>query len=75
MHIHIYIHIHTHTHTHTYIANIYILLFRATSVVYGSSQARGQIAVAAAGLCHSHSNMASEPHLQSTPQLTAMPDP
>ena len=28
----------------------------ATSMAYGSSQARGQIGVAAAGLHHSHSN-------------------
>ena len=43
-------------------------------MAYGSSQARGQIGAAAAGLCHSHSS-AGEPCLQSTPQLTAMPDP
>ena len=30
---------------------------------YGSSQARGLIGGAAAGLCHSHSNARSEPHL------------
>ena len=42
---------------------------------YGSSQARGQIRALAAGLHHSHSNAESEPHLRSTPQLTATPDP
>ena len=49
--------------------------FRATPVVYGSSQARGPIGSIAAGLCHSHSNVGSQPHLQPTPQLKAMPDP
>ena len=36
------------------------LLFRATPVAYGSSQARGPTGAAAAGLHHSHSNMGSE---------------
>jgi len=49
------------------------LLFRATSVAYGGSQARGQIGAVAAG--HNHSNTRSEPHLQPTPQLMATPDP
>ena len=31
-------------------------LFRATSAVYGSSHARGQVAATAASLCQSHSN-------------------
>ena len=48
---------------------------KATSVAYGGSQARGPIGAAATSLCHSHSNMGSEPCLQCTPQLTAMPDP
>ena len=42
---------------------------------YGSSQARGWIGAAAAGLHHSPSNARSEPCLWPTPQLTAMPDP
>ena len=50
-------------------------LFRATPTAYGSSQARGPIGAATASLYHSHSNPGSEPHLQTTPQLTAMPDP
>ena len=50
-------------------------LFRATPVAYGSSQARGGIRAAAAGLHHSHSNVGSEPCLQPRPQLTATPDP
>ena len=48
---------------------------RATPPAYGGSQARGQIGAVAAGLRQSHSNARSEPHLQPTPQLTAMPDP
>ena len=48
-------------------------LFRAIPTAYGRSQARGQIRVIAASLCHSHSNARSELHLQTTPQLMAMP--
>jgi len=44
-------------------------------MAYGSPQARGQIGAVATGLCHSHSNPTSKPHLQLTPQLMAMPDP
>jgi len=51
------------------------LPFRATSAAYKSSQARGQIRAAAAGLHHSHSNAGSELHLQPTLQLAAKPDP
>ena len=40
----------------------YFCLFRATPLAYGSSQARGQIRAAAAGLHHSHSNTASLTH-------------
>jgi len=39
------------------------LLFRAAPMAYGSSQARGLIGAAAAGLHHSHSNTRSEPCL------------
>ena len=46
-------------------------LFTAAPAAYGSSQARGQIGAAAAGLRHSHSNTRSELHLQRTPQLMA----
>ena len=49
--------------------------FRASPMAHGSSQTRGLIGAAAASLCHSHSNARSKPHLQLTPQLTAMPDP
>ena len=50
-----------------------LLLFRATPVTYGSSQARGQNRAAAAGLHCSHSNLISEPCLWRTPELMAMP--
>ena len=43
-------------------------------MVYGGSQARGQIRAIAADLRQSHSKAGSELHLQPTPQLTAMPD-
>ena len=51
------------------------LLFKATRASYGDSQARGKIGAADAGLCHSHShsNAGSEPSLQPTQQLMAMP--
>ena len=48
---------------------------RAAPMVYGGSQARGLIGAAATGQRQSHSNAGSEPRLQPTPQLTAMPDP
>ena len=51
------------------------LLFRAALVIYGSSQVRGPITAAAAGLYLSHSNARSEAHLQPTPQLMATPAP
>ena len=53
----------------------FLFFLRATLVAYGSSQARGQIGVAAASQCHSHSNAGSEPLLQSTPQLMATLNP
>ena len=54
---------------------LFILLFRATHVAYGSFQARGPIRATAASLCHSQRNAGYEPRLQPTPQLMAMPDP
>ena len=51
------------------------LLFRTVPATCGGSQARGPIEAAAAGLCHSHSNMGSEPSLPPIPQLMASPDP
>ena len=44
-------------------------------MAYGGSQARGTIRAVAASLSHSHSNAESNPQLQTTPQLTATPDP
>ena len=38
-------------------------LLRAAPAAYGSSQARGRMGAAAAGLCHSYSNTRSEPCL------------
>ena len=53
----------------------FFYLFRASLAAYGGSQVRGRIVAVAAGLCHSHSNARSKPHLQFTPQLTATQDP
>ena len=47
----------------------------AAPKAYGGSQARGLIGAIATGLRQSHSNAGSEPPLQPTPQLTAIPDP
>jgi len=47
----------------------------AAPAVYGGSQARGLIKATAASLPHRHSKARSEPLLQPTPQLMAMPDP
>ena len=47
----------------------------AASAAYGGSQARGRTGAIAASLRQSHSNVGSEPCLQPTPQLTAVPDP
>ena len=68
----------------SYFIFIYLFIFlsfclfvfsRAASVAYGNSQARGLIGTVAASLHQSHSNTGSEPSLQTTPQLTATPDP
>ena len=50
-------------------------LFRAASMAYGGSQARGLIKAVAASLHQSHSNARSEPCLQPIPQLMATQDP
>ena len=42
---------------------VYVCLFRAIPLAYGSSQARGEIGAVAASLHYSHSNAGSEPHL------------
>ena len=51
---------------------IYLLLFRATPMAHGSSQARDQTGAAAAGLCHGHSSVGSKLHL---PRQCWIPDP
>ena len=48
---------------------------RATPAAYGSPQSRGPIRAIAAGLCHAHSSMGFQLHMQPTPQLTATSDP
>ena len=48
---------------------------RAAPLAPGGFQARGLIQAVASGLHQSHSNVGSEPRLQSTPQLTATLDP
>ena len=53
---------------------LFFCFFRSAPVAYGSSQARGWIRAAAAGLHHRHSNIGSEPHLRPTPQLRATLD-
>ena len=53
----------------------FFLLFRATPVVYESSQAKGPIGATAAGLCHSYSKARSEPCLWPTLHLMATLDP
>ena len=58
---------------HTY---IYRFVFsRAAPMAYGGSKARGLIEAVAASRRQSHSNTGSQPCLQPTPQLMAMPDP
>ena len=54
---------------------LFILLFGATPMAYGGSQARGLIGAIAVSLGHSHSKARSEQCLQPTPQLMATQDP
>ena len=58
-----------------FVCFVFLLFLWATPAAYGGSQARGRIGAVATGLRQSHSNAGSEPRLQPTPQLTAMPDP
>ena len=61
---------------HTYVFCFFFLaIFWSVPAAYGGSQARGRAGAGAAGLHQCHSNSGSEPHLQLTPQLTAIPDP
>ena len=57
------------------IKEFHFVFFMATRMAYGSFWARGGMGATASGLCHSHSNLGSEPHLRPTPWLMAMPDP
>ena len=50
------------------------VLFRATLMAYGASQARNPIGDRWPALHHSHSNIRSKLSLWPTPYLTAMPD-
>ena len=52
----------------------FLLFLWAAPAAYGGSQARGLIGAVATGLRHRLSNAGSEPRLQPTPQLMAMPD-
>ena len=54
-----------------------ILMLLSALMVYGSSQARGQIGATAGqiGLRHNHSHVVSERCLWPIPQLTAVQDP
>ena len=49
---------------------VWFVLFRATPIACGGSQARGRIGAAAPGLCHSHGTTRSEPYLWPTSQVT-----
>ena len=51
------------------------VFIRAAPVSYGVLRLGGQTGATVAGLYHSHSNAKFESHLQTTPQLTATPDP
>ena len=57
------------------ICNNFIYFSFSAPVAYGTSQARGCIGAAAAGLHHSHGNEGSKQCLQTTPQFTATRDP
>ena len=55
-----FLHLPTHTSSLPFYFLISFLLFKASPGAYGSSQARGPIRAAAAGLHHSHSDMGSQ---------------
>ena len=57
-----------------FVVVVVVAISWAAPAAYGGSQARGPIGAVATGLRQSHSNAGSEPRLQPTPQLTAMPD-
>ena len=47
----------------SFFSSFFFLLFRATPVAYGGSQARGQTRATAACLHHGHSNSGSKPRV------------
>ena len=49
----------------------FFFLFVTIPVAYGITQARGGIRAVGTGLCHSHSNIGSEPHQQHTLTMPA----
>ena len=49
-------------YTYTLFIYLFIFLLRATPMAYGTSQAKGLIGAAVAGICHSHSNVGSLPY-------------
>ena len=51
--------------------SIFFFLFVTIPVAYGITQARGGIRAVGTGLCHSHSNIGSEPHQQHTLTMPA----
>ena len=55
--------------------SFFVCFFTSAAAAYGSSQARGHIGAAAAGLHNSHSNNGYKPHLWPKLQLVAMQDP
>ena len=57
-----------------FVVVVVVAISWAAPAAYGGSQARGRIRAVATGLRQSRSNTGSEPSLQPTPQLTAMPD-
>ena len=63
-----------HMYLHLHKTRFFVFL-SAEPEACGSSQAPGQIRAVAASLYHCHSNVGSEPHMQSAPQLMAMLDP
>ena len=54
---------------------LFVCLFRAAPMAYGSSRLGGGIWATATSLHHSHRNAGSKPHLRPTPQLTTTLDP
>ena len=54
---------------------LFFSVFKASTKAYGSSQAKGRMGAAAAGLHHSHISARSEPHFWPVLQLVATLNP